>query len=561
MFYGAEMPISKSTERIWKRLNRDLTGKPSYRANKTGSSRRFIPKERCTNPDTLSFITELLPSEDKVPLRNTIYTLSCVLLDRSDCDRKLAEKFKTEYGRTHNFVHKFAQVVLPEEFDLLGTVYQSFLTEGVKNSTGSYYTERSVAQELLDSLEAKPGASFLDPCCGSGTFLILAQEMGLKICGMDSDPIAVMIAKANLILSGAKEYPDVRVIDFVNRWKSERRRFDFAATNPPWSSKTKNVYADVSSFFFMKTLSLLKSGGKLAFLMPISMLNIASHRLFREHLFSDCRLLEIRKFDTKFSGVQTDFVSILAEKAKPAERFRMNESGEIREIPLSIFQLTEQKAIFSATEPEVEIICKILSKGEISLADSKWALGVVTGNNKKHLKTKPGLGLEPIYTGKEIQPFCIDKPRYFVHYDRTVFQQTAPDEYYRTTPKIVYRFISNHLVFAAERNGALVLNSANILIPNVPELSFEALLALLNSKVYSFIYRVLFGQIKVLRSNLSQLKLPSINPQQDDELKSLVLAAEANSTEEIKEEINRAIFKLYGLDDEEIAVIRKRLEA
>ena len=28
------MPISKSTERIWKRLNRDLTGKPSYRANK-----------------------------------------------------------------------------------------------------------------------------------------------------------------------------------------------------------------------------------------------------------------------------------------------------------------------------------------------------------------------------------------------------------------------------------------------------------------------------------------------------------------------------------------------
>ena len=60
------MPISKSTERIWKRLNRDLTGKPSYRANKTGSSRRFIPKERCTNPDTLSFITELLPSEDKV---------------------------------------------------------------------------------------------------------------------------------------------------------------------------------------------------------------------------------------------------------------------------------------------------------------------------------------------------------------------------------------------------------------------------------------------------------------------------------------------------------------
>lgn len=552
------MPISKSTERIWKRLNRDLTGKPSYRANKTGSSRRFIPKERCANPDTVTFITELLSAEHRISLPNIIYTLSCLLLDGSCCNRNLTEKFKTEYGRTHTFMQQLAQLDLPEEFDLLGTVYQSFLTEGVKNSTGSYYTERSVAQELLNSLGTKPGATFLDPCCGSGTFLLLAQDMGLKVSGMDSDPIAVMIAKANLILAGATEYPDVRVTDFVSRWKSERRRFDFAATNPPWSSKTKNVYADVSSFFFMKTLSLLKSGGRLAFLMPISMLNIASHRLFREQLFSDCRLLEIRKFDTKFSGVQTDFVSILAEKAKPAETFRMIETGEVREIPLSLFQLTEQKTIFSVTEPEVEIIYKILSKGELSLADSKWALGIVTGNNKKHLKEQPGRDLEPIYTGKEIRPFYIDKPRYFVHFDRAAFQQTAPDEFYRAAPKIIYRFISNHLVFAAERNGALVLNSANILIPNVPQLSFEALLALLNSKVYSFIYRVLFGQIKVLRSNLSQLRLPRISPEQDDELKALVLAAEANPTEEIQEIINQAIFRIYDLTDDEIEVVLKR---
>ena len=535
-----------------------MTGKPSYRANKTGSSRRFIPKERCANPDTVTFITELLSAEHRISLPDIIYTLSCLLLDRYCCDRKLSEKFKTEYGRTHTFEQQFAKLELPEEFDLLGTIYQSFLTEGVKNSTGSYYTEQSVAQELLNSLGTKPGAAFLDPCCGSGTFLTLAQDMGLKVSGMDSDPIAVMIAKANLILAGATEYPDVRVTDFVSRWKSERRRFDFAATNPPWSSKTKNVYADVSSFFFMKTLSLLKSGGRLAFLMPISMLNIASHRLFREQLFSDCKLLEIRKFDTKFSGVQTDFVSILAEKAKPAETFRMIGTGEVREIPLSLFQLTEQKTIFSVTEPEVEIIYKILSKGELSLAGSKWALGIVTGNNKKHLKELPGQGLEPIYTGKEIRPFYIDKPRYFVHFNRAAFQQTAPDEIYRTAPKIIYRFISNHLVFAAERSGALVLNSANILIPNIPELSFEALLALLNSKVYSFIYQVLFGQIKVLRSNLMQLKLPRISAEQDEELKGLVLAAEANPTEEIQEKINQVIFSIYDLTDDEIEVVLKR---
>ena len=105
-----------------------------------------------------------------------------------------------------------------------------------------------------------------------------------------------------------------------------------------------------------------------------------------------------------------------------------------------------------------------------------------------------------------------------------------------------------------------MLNSANILIPNVPELSFEALLALLNSKVYSFVYQVLFGQIKVLRSNLLQLKFPRISSEQDDELKALVYAAEAKLTDDIEEEINRAVFNIYGLDDDEISVIRKRLE-
>jgi len=129
---------------------------------------------------------------------------------------------------------------------------------------------------------------------------------------------------------------------------------------------------------------------------------------------------------------------------------------------------------------------------------------------------------------------------------------------WRTAPKIIYRFISNHLVFAAERSGALVLNSANILIPNIPELSFEALLALLNSKVYSFIYQVLFGQIKVLRSNLMQLKLPRISAEQDEELKGLVLAAEANPTEEIQEKINQVIFSIYDLTDDEIEVVLKR---
>ena len=56
-----------------------------------------------------------------------------------------------------------------------------------------------------------------------------------------------------------------------------------------------------------------------------------------------------------------------------------------------------------------------------------------------------------------------------------------------------------------------------------------------------------------------QLKFPRISSEQDDELKALVYAAEAKLTDDIEEEINRAVFNIYGLDDDEISVIRKRL--
>lgn len=95
---------------------------------------------------------------------------------------------------------------------------------------------------------------FWIPAAAAAPFNACA-DMGLKVSGMDSDPIAVMIAKANLILAGATEYPDVRVTDFVSRWKSERRRFDFAATNPPWSSKLKRLCRCLELFLHENALA------------------------------------------------------------------------------------------------------------------------------------------------------------------------------------------------------------------------------------------------------------------------------------------------------------------
>jgi len=139
---------------------------------------------------------------------------------------------------------------------------------------------------------------------------------------------------------------------------------------------------------------------------------------------------------------------------------------------------------------------------------SDWALGIVTGDNGRFLSPEDGPGLEPIYTGKEVGHYLLRAPSAFIRFDPGRFQQAAPERKYRAPEKLVYRFISKRLIVAYDDRGRLTLNSANILIPRLNGYPVKALLALLNSSLYQFIFQKKFSSIKVLRSHLERLPIP-----------------------------------------------------
>ena len=101
--------------------------------------------------------------------------------------------------------------------DLFRQLYQRTIPASVRHDLGEYYTPRWLAQAVLADLPAPPGWRGLDPCCGSGTFVVemiaevraetagrpaaerVAQVLG-RVCGIDLNPLAVLTARVNYFL-------------------------------------------------------------------------------------------------------------------------------------------------------------------------------------------------------------------------------------------------------------------------------------------------------------------------------------------------------------------------
>ena len=102
------------------------------------------------------------------------------------------------------------------------------------------------------------------------------------------------------------------------------------------------------------------------------------------------------------------------------------------------------------------------------------------------------------------------------------------------------------------------MNSANVLIPEIPGMSIKTVLAFLNSKFLRYYYSVFFGDIKILKGNLLQLPFPAISPEKSAEIDHLVDMILSGS-DAAETSLQNLIYESYRISDEEIEFIEKTL--
>ena len=562
-----EILISEATKRNWDKLKANQNDRLTRRANKSRSQKIITPEGYVTAGSLPRFVEDLKTAH--YPINDLIFSLCAMFVEANKVSEANRKRFFEEYAHCQRLELSVPRQILKNrQDDWIGFIYQSLTAEGSRILKGLYYTKPVIVSEMLSDIRVLSGERFLDPCCGSGIFLLKVENVGLEqLFGIDNDPLAVMIAKANLMVKYYESlvYPQIYQLDFLLHAASALGdlKFDYIVTNPPWGTeKGKQHESDViashekASLFFTESFKLLKNNGVQCFLLPSSLLKIKVHADLRRFVTHATRMESLKCYRERFKGVFTDFISLKVSK-KPFFGTQ-NYTVATAQNEVSRKEFVPRDDDFCAIPMLNDRFEAILGKAERlrhdDLSHSQWALGIITGNNAKVLKNRPAKGLEPIFTGKDIGKYSLKKASRYIKYNRADFQQCAKDEFYRAKEKLVYKFVSGRLCFTYDDRQRLFLNSANILIPDIDGMSIKTVLAFLNSSLFNFLYVKRFDDLKILKGNLSTLPFPKITPEQDRRLMALVDRALSGDVD-APTEIDAMIYSLFELDVEEIELI------
>jgi len=91
------------------------------------------------------------------------------------------------------------------------------------------------------NLAVRPGDVVMNPCCGTGSFLLEAASMGVEAHGMDHNPRMVWMSRENVVHFGYCPSPSVEQSE-ANEWK---RTGDVVLTDLPYDRNCKTTDANV----------------------------------------------------------------------------------------------------------------------------------------------------------------------------------------------------------------------------------------------------------------------------------------------------------------------------
>ena len=471
--------------------------------------------------------------------------------------------------------------------DVLGLIYISCKNIGNRKATGSYYTSTKVVKTLINKLNFQESQKILDPCCGTGNFLLQLPEHITfdSVYGNDIDTASVKITRLNMALKYGVPitaiYDHITELDYLINYTN--KDFQYIIGNPPWGyefsedekSKLRSIYKSTSGkniesydVFIEQALNHLADDGHLAYVLPEAILNVKAHTDIRKIILESCSIKNLDFLGNAFDGVQCPCIILDLQCTHSA----LSTLGMNVNTGTDTFTINTERTVspeyfsFTTADAEYNVMNKIRNVPNASylLGNADFALGIVTGNNKEYISDKKTESNEMVLKGADISKYHINPTTNYIIFKPESFQQIAPTEMYRAQEKLLYRFISSQLVFAYDDKQTLSLNSCNIVIPKIPGIKMKYVLAILNSRIAQFIYKREFNSVKVLRSHIENIPIPKVDESTQDSIitltEKLISGLEILEAAKVYDELDILVSQVFNLNSDEFEIIKKAVD-
>ncbi len=193
-----------------------------------------------------------------------------------------------------------------------------------KRANGIFFTPPSTIQKNLDILSSEMTnvKTILEPSCGSCEYVLALQSRfkDATITGIESN---------QTIFDSIRDLQNDRVVlyhdDFLKR--QHLPRYDLIIGNPPYFVMKKHQVAttyydyfdgrpNIFILFIIKSLSLLKEGGFLSFVLPKSFLSCAYYTKTRQYISTKYKILHIIECHEPYIETKQDTICMIIQNTK-----------------------------------------------------------------------------------------------------------------------------------------------------------------------------------------------------------------------------------------------------